>query len=206
MMRTWTHSRARRWTAIAGGGLATVLVVAGCSADDPGSTPPSPSSGSTQASAAPTPSPSASSVVVKPERPAEMDDDGAAGAEAAAQYFLELDSYIQATNDTAEWEAMSHQECEYCANRLDQAREIAKFGDTYEGGKSTVKILETYEQDTVTGIWPIDVEILEDASQITSDGGEVVFENEANVSRARVEIGRRSGEWVIVGVTNIPES
>lgn len=206
MMRTWTRSRARREAAIAGTGLTLVMVVAGCTADGPGSPPAPSSSPGTQASATPTPSPSASSVVVKPERPAELDDDGAAGAEAAAQYFLELDSYIQATNDTAEWEAMSHQECEYCTNRLDQAREIADFGDTYEGGESSVKILEIYEQDTTTGIWPIDVEISESASQITSDEGEVVFANEANVSTARVEIGRRSGEWVIVGVTDIPES
>jgi len=214
MMRTWTQARSRGrprgWAAIAGGGLATMLALAGCSADDPDSPPPPSSSAEASASASssepPSPSPSASSVVVKPERPAEMDDDGAAGAEAAAQYFLQLDSYIQATNDTAEWEAMSHQECDYCTNRLEQAHEIADFGDTYKGGESKVKVLQTYDQDTVSGIWPIDVEITENASRITSNEGEVVFENEANVSTARIEVGRRGGEWVIVGVADIPRS
>lgn len=199
MTRTWTQSRARRWAAIAGAGLVTALAAAGCTAGDPDSPPPSSSAG-IQSSTTPTPSPSAASVVVKPERPAQMDDDGAAGAEAAAQYFLELDSYIQATNDTAEWEAMSHQECEYCTNRLEQAREIAERRDVFQGGVTDVRIVRVYDQDDMTGIWPVDVEVAKSATSIVDASGKQVFTADSEVTQRRMEIGRRNDQWVIVGV------
>jgi hypothetical protein len=205
MMCTWTHRRARGWAAVAGGGLATVLVVTGCSADDPDS-PPTPSSPpATQASATPTPSPSASSVVVKPERPAQMADDGAAGAEAAAQYFLELDSYIQATNDTAEWEAMSHQTCMFCSERADQAQELADRGYSWEGGDTTVEILDSYAMDSTTGIYPIDVRIKVSPARATAPDGTVAYEADAAQVEQRVEVAQREGNWVILELGDIPE-
>jgi len=184
---------------------AAALAVAACDGGDP---PASPSPEPSASSAAPSTSasPSATSVIVPPERPKSMDDDGPAGAEAAAVYFLELDDYIMKTGDTAEWEAMSHKSCEYCANRLDQARQIAERGDTFEGGEAQIRVLHTYEQDAATGIWPIDVEIKEARSTITDAEGEVVFEQEALTSTARVEASRSDDRWVIVGVPDIPES
>ncbi|MFF2454350.1 DUF6318 family protein [Isoptericola sp. NPDC058082] len=183
---------------------AAVLLVAGCD-DDPPATP-SAEPTATDVSPSASPSPSSSAVVVAPERPQEMDDDGPAGAEAAAVYFLELDDYIMKTGDTAEWEAMSHKSCEYCTNRLEQSKLIAERGDTFEGGEARIRILQTYEQDATTGIWPIDVEIKESRSTITDAKGSVVFEQNAQTSTARVETTRSEGHWVIVGVPDIPES
>ncbi len=213
MMRTWTQARSRGrprgWAAIAGGGLATMLALAGCSADDPDSPPPPSSSAKASASASssepPSPSPSASSVVVKPERPAEMDDDGAAGAEAAAQYFLQLRPYIMQTNDTAEWEAMSHQACAPCAQGLEQASRIAQRDDTWEGGATQTRLLHAYEQDSATGLWPMDIEVNEAAATVTDSAGNTVYEQDPRVSTARVEVGRRDGRWVVVNVAQPPE-
>lgn len=213
MMRTWTQARSRGrprgWAAIAGGGLATMLALAGCSADDPDSPPPSSSakaSASASSSEPPSPSPSASSVVVKPERPAEMDDDGAAGAEAAAQYFLQLDDYIMQTNDTAEWEAMSHRECGYCSTRLEQAKEIAAKNYQWQVGDTTTRVVHTYAQDTTTGIWPIDVEVDQAAVTLKDAAGETVYSEDAVVVPLAVEVGRRNGDWVIVEVGEVPEN
>ena len=183
---------------------AAALLVAGCDDDPPATPSPEPTAASESPSASP--SPSATAVVVAPERPKEMDDDGPAGAEAAAVYFLELDDYIMKTGDTAEWEAMSHKSCEYCANRLEQAKLIAERGDTFDGGQARIRILHTYEQDATTGIWPIDVEIKESRSTITDAKGKVVFEQPAQTTTARVETTRGDGHWVIVGVPDIPES
>jgi hypothetical protein len=184
---------------------AAALLVAGCDGDTP-ATPSAEPTTSASADVSPSPSPSSTAVVVAPERPDAMDDDGPAGAEAAAVYFLELDDYIMKTGDTAEWEAMSHKSCEYCADRLDQAKLIAERGDTFEGGEAQIRILNTYEQDAATGIWPIDVEITESRSTITDAEGTVVFEQPAQTSTARVETTRSNGVWVIVGVPDIPES
>lgn len=182
---------------------AAALLVAGCDSDTP--TTPSPEPTTTSTSPDASPSPTASSVAVKPERPAEMNDDGPAGAEAAAQYFQELDSYIMKTGDTAEWETMSHKSCKYCSSRLDQAREIADRGDTFTGGEVSVRILHTYEQDAATGIWPIDIRLSEEASTIKDTTGEVVFSSDATSGELRMEMARRGGQWVVIGVPDIPE-
>ncbi|CAM3466279.1 DUF6318 family protein [Isoptericola cucumis] len=198
-------TRARAILAATSIASAAALLVAGCGDDTPATPSPEPTA-TASADASPSPSPTSTSVVVAPERPQAMDDDGPAGAEAAAVYFLELDDYIMKTGDTAEWEAMSHKSCGYCTNRLDQANLIAERGDTFEGGEARIRILHTYEQDAATGIWPIDVEIKESRSTITDVKGKVVFEQPAQTSTARVETTRSDGRWVIVGVPDIPES
>ena len=190
---------------LAAASITAALLLAGCGDDDP---PPAPSPEPRAASSSPStsPSPSSTAVVVAPERPEEMDDDGPAGAEAAAVYFLELDDYIMKTGDTAEWEAMSHKSCGYCANRLEQARQIADRGDIFSGGEATVRVVETYEQDGATGLWPLDVSVREKASTITDALGTTLFEQDATEEVSRVEVAQSDGDWVIVTVAAVPES
>ncbi|MFE5339995.1 DUF6318 family protein [Isoptericola sp. NPDC056578] len=183
---------------------AAVLLVAGCD-DDPPATP-SAEPTATDVSPSASPSPSSSAVVVAPERPKKMDDDGPAGAEAAAVYFLELDDYIMKTGDTAEWEAMSGKACGFCDARLEQAQTIAKRGDRFEGGATRARALHTYEQDAVTGIWPVDVETREDPWTITDSNGEELASDKAVVAKSRVEVARRSSDWIVVGVINDQEN
>ncbi|MCK9794426.1 DUF6318 family protein [Isoptericola sp. 4D.3] len=183
---------------------AAALLVAGCEGDTP-ATPSAEPTASASADASPSPSPSSTAVVVAPERPDAMDDDGPAGAEAAAVYFLELDPYIMQTGDTAEWETMSLKSCEYCANRLDQANEIADRDDAFSGGETNVVVLHTYEQDASTGIWPIDVRVREGASTIKDSNGEVLFTSLDKSGELRMEMAKRDGAWVVVGVADVPE-
>jgi hypothetical protein len=129
-----------------------------------------------------------------------MDDDGPAGAEAAAVYFVMLDAYTQATGDTTEWAEMSHSSCEFCTRRIDQAKRITQQGDSFEGGEATVDVVHTYAQDPATGIWPVDLKIRERRTVITDSRGTVVFENEANSHQTTVEIGRRDGRGMVVEV------
>lgn len=187
------------------GALALVaLLLTGCTATEPAPTDPgttaeattSPSPSAAESSPAPPPTP----VVVAPERPAEMDDDGYEGAQAAAKYFQLLDPYMMKTGDTAEWEAMSHKECSTCANRLETAQTIVANGDLFEGGETTVRVLHIYEQDEPTGIWPLDVEVTTAEATITAPDGEVVFTEEATTFRDRMEVARRGGQWVVVAI------
>jgi hypothetical protein len=164
-----------------------------------GSSPsPSPSSLSSL------PSASVSGEVVKPVRPALLDDPSYLGAEAAVVYFLELDSYMQATGDTAEWEAMSQDTCEYCASRLDQAREIAERGDIFTGGEIEVTVLHTYSQDAATGIWPIDVQIIEQPTLITDADGGALLEGDGKTYDRRAEVVWLNDQWVMHGIANLP--
>ncbi|MEL7974371.1 DUF6318 family protein [Isoptericola sp. F-RaC21] len=185
---------------------AAALLVAGCDDDPPATPSPEPSASSTGSDASPSASPSASSVVVAPERPKAMDDDGPAGAEAAAVYFLELDPYIMGTGDTTEYKAMSLKSCEFCANRLDQAKELSDENLTWDGGTVTAEVTHTYEQDAVTGIWPIDIDAVISAVSVTDPSGDEVFADPQTRTKYRVEIAKAKGKWQVVGVADQPKS
>lgn len=195
-------------TALCSVGVA-ILLLAGCTTPTPPSetgqsptpsatveAPPSPS-----ASASPSPEP----VVIAPQRPAAMDDDGYKGAAAAAEYFKLLDDYIMKTGDTAEFEAMSHQECSTCDNRLEQARQIHESRSTYLGGETTVQIKHIYEQDNATGIWPIDVQTSVEPVTLLDANDVEVQSLDATSGLQRVEVLRIGDRWVIVGVSGLEE-
>ena len=185
---------------------AAVLLVAGCDDDPPATPSPEPTATGSSAETSASPSPTTTAVVVAPERPKEMDDDGPAGAEAAAVYFLELDDYIMKTGNTAEWEAMSGKSCEHCSARLDQARDIAKQDAVWVGGETQARVLHTYEQDAATGIWPIDVEIQVAPVTVQDASGTQIFDDPARKADLRVEVARQDDGWIVVGVANKPES
>src|SRR5450830_1923187 len=114
--------------------LVVGLAVTGCT-PDPGPTPSTSPSAVVSPTVTPmptsTPTPDAS---VKPERPEAMDQADSAGAEAAAVYFLQLYAYVYATNDLAEWRALSHPECIFCASVITSVEEQVAAGNRSEGG------------------------------------------------------------------------
>ena len=191
-----TRSRAILAATIA----AAALLVAGCDSDSPTTPSPEPTTTDPGTDAAPSASPSA--VVVKPDRPAELDDDGPAGAEAAAVYFLELDDYIMKTGDTDEFKAMSQKSCEFCAKRLAQAVEIEDRGYTWKGTQSHPRVIHTYEQDAATGIWPLDV-VVSQTVKIVDSSGDTVHSAAPQKEDLAFEVGRKNGDWIIVEVGRV---
>ncbi|MCA5892351.1 DUF6318 family protein [Isoptericola sp. NEAU-Y5] len=189
-------------------GLAAVLLLAGCGPDGP-EPPPAASESTTPGpslSASPSVSPSPTSTVAPPERPVEMDDDGPAGAEAAAVYFLRLDDYIMKTGDTAQWEAMSHKECDYCVERLEQAQEIADHSYAWTNELTEVRVQESYVQDSATGLQRVDVAVSQGAVTVTDGSGDEVFQQDAIELVMGVELALADEDWVIVGITNVTDS
>jgi hypothetical protein len=163
----------------------------------------SPTGGSTpvaSASASPTPSKPA-----KPERPDAMKRDDAEGAAAAAEYFIELYPYVMATGDTEEFEEMSHRACGFCEELSSQASAIQDADEVFVGGETSVEITKEYKRDEVTGIYPFDSKITQQAQTITAADGHVVLDAKQEVLDRRIEMGRRNGEWVMVAVAPIPE-
>nr|WP_255415715.1 DUF6318 family protein [Promicromonospora sp. AC04] len=182
--------------------VAVGLALSACS----GSTPDPDVTGSSSADPTPTASASPSpSFPAKPERPEAMEREDAEGAAAAAEYFIELYPYVMATGDTEEFEAMSHRACGFCDELANQASAIQDADETFAGGATTVQITKEYKRDEVTGIYPFDSKITQEAQTITAADGRTVLDADKEVLERRIEIGRRDGEWVMVTVAPIPE-
>ncbi|QJW35503.1 DUF6318 family protein [Cellulosimicrobium protaetiae] len=173
-----------------------------------GSTEPDPTPIETSAEPSPTETPEPSPTEtgpVKPERPTAMDRDDAEGAAAAAEYFLELYPYIMTSSDTAEWEAMSHQECGYCSESLANARWLSDSGSVFTGGETTVEILTSYARDSQTGIFPLDVRTHQEPIEVSDATGQSVETVPRDTVELRIEMGRNTGSWVVVEVAPMPK-
>jgi hypothetical protein len=110
-----------------------------------------------------------------------------------------------ATGDTEEFEAMSHRACGFCDELSEQASDIHEANETFVGGETSVEITKKYKRDEVTGIYPFDSRITQNAQKITAVDGRIVLDADQEVLDRRIEIGRRDGEWVMVTVAPIPE-
>ena len=64
----------------------------------------------------------------EPRRPAEADQRTVDGAVAAAQYFIGLRPYLQATGESTAWQAMSGPDCAYCASAAATATALHSAG------------------------------------------------------------------------------
>jgi hypothetical protein len=133
-----------------------------------------------------------------------MGDHGVSGAKAAASYFFQLDHYAQSTGDIDALAMMSFPSCTTCTARVEQAKRIANDGATFTGGETTTRVVETYDQDPATGIWPLDLEITEARTVITRPDGSVEFEADASTITRRVEVAFRDGHWVVLAIAEIP--
>ena len=69
-----------------------------------------------------------------PQRPEAMATPSAAGAAAAASYFLQLYPYALATGDVAEWNEMSAETCTFCSEIRDEVSELHGAGGHSIGG------------------------------------------------------------------------
>lgn len=205
-----SSSRARRRVLGLGAVVAVGLVVAGCTGEERPDEP-EPSTSSVEESPEPTGEPEPAPTETgpaKPERPAAMEQEDAEGAAAAAEYFLELYEYVMTTGDTSEWRTMSLDSCTFCQGSIGQADQISSRGDVFEGGSAVVTVDDPtfYVRDEATGIYPLDVRIVQEAISIRSVEGDELFAQERTDDLYRAELGLRDGEWVVVEVSLLEAS
>lgn len=196
----------RRRPLAVGALVATSLLVAGCTGEEPAE-PETSTTTTAEAEPTETPEPTPTETgPAKPERPAAMEQEDAEGAASAAEYFIELYPYVMSTGDTAEWESMSLETCAPCTGFIEQASTIASRGDVFEGGVIAAEVVEPgrYIRDEVTGVFPLDVTYTQEPMTISSSAGEELFTSERTSSERRVEMGLRDGEWVVVTIAEIP--
>lgn len=201
-----SSSRARRRVLGLGVVVAVGMLVAGCTGEEP--VEPEPSTSTAEESAEPTEEPEPSPTEtgpVKPERPAAMEQEDAEGAAAAAEYFIELYDYVMITGDVSEWKAMAHESCGFCAKATGQSETINERSDVFAGGSTTAQLVEAFQRDEATGIFPLDMQVEQAAISIEDSSGATVYSSDAISSLYRVEMGLRQGEWVVVEIAPSPE-
>jgi hypothetical protein len=190
--------------------LGCVLVVgvalAGCTPQPPTTTPPP--SPSVVASPSPTPTTTPTpDAAVKPERPTAMDEVSAAGAEAAAVYFLQLYPYVYATGDLEEWRAMSHPECVFCTSVITNVEEEQAEGRRSTGGG--IGITGAISREITTATWySVSLEGYEEPWSTFDTEGNLVEEHTAREPHTfELAVIRDADRWLVraVQVDDAPE-
>jgi hypothetical protein len=197
-MRAITRAGTRR--ARAAGALVAALaaMLAGCSPASPDPDPPTTTHAparTTTPAATPAPTATIPAPAPSPALPADWTDDGEAGAEAAARYFLDLYAYTVSTQDTAAWVAVSDPECVFCQSVLDgvaddvAASRVARPGPVLVSSVAVSRLDETgFEVEVHLTTGP-------DMS-LYSDGR---FEHRADQHTGTITLiaDQRDGTWVL---------
>lgn len=183
-------------------GLCWVLAVAaaGCT-EAAADLPPESPSATAGTSSSPTPTPTPTPVApetVKPERPAAMDTVDADGAAAVARYFLELYPYVYATGDLAEWKAMSHPECVFCASVSSDVEAQVAAGISSTGGGVTVESAHVAQIDV--DYFTVSLVASQAATTDVSGDGATVGATDGGRSLLTIIVWRQADAWVIRGI------
>jgi hypothetical protein len=121
------------------------------------------------------------------------------GATAAAIYFIALYPYVYGSGDLADWKAMSGPNCRFCASVSKDVVKMREKGRRSEGGQIIVTGKRAYPQEAATGIFPVDLELTQDASRDISAEGGIVDSTSGGETLAQIDLVWLDGRWVING-------
>src|SRR5690625_372977 len=179
-VRTWVWRVGRRLPAmLAGGALGMAGWVACNSAEaDPEPEPAAPTvPESTETDAAELDEASADDDLPGPQdykhpEPGEdIDDDGQAGAEAAAVYFVELYFYSYATGEFEAWDELSTEECGFCEVVRSDIVEIYTDGGYAVVEPPEIRGVAAQLDPARSGAYVVEVEFLDTAKQTFDRAG-----------------------------------
>ncbi|HLS25864.1 MAG TPA: DUF6318 family protein, partial [Beutenbergiaceae bacterium] len=136
-----------------------------------------------------------------PEPGEDIDDEGQAGAEAAAVYFVELYSYVYATGDFATWDEFTTEDCNFCAGVRERLEAHYDEGGYAVADAPTFESVNAHVQESDAGDFSVDVVFLSpEVTWIGADGD--VVEDFAEVrTRIWVLLEHREDSWLVGGVT-----
>ena len=111
--------------------------------------------------------------VPEPRLPVSATEDSEEGAEATLHYFIALVDYARASGNTKALEAISREDCDFCAENIAQWSEIYRDGNwIVSEGELSVKVLESWsghDEDRRTSAAEFNVELYQPASFLYED-------------------------------------
>ena len=204
---------------LASGAVALVLAaaLAGCTgggASAPTASATVPTTVAPTASAAPTPSASPTptalasagvdfssiDLTVPPPRPDALDAPPSEGAAAeVATYFALLFPYSAVTRDLRTFDALSHPECGFCTQFIDEVKGYEAQGVTTDGGAIVVHRAEARMQSD--DYFVVTMTMSQDASRELDATGEVADQDEGFADRTfEIDVTWYDGSWLVASV------
>lgn len=123
------------------------------------------------------------------------------GAEAAAEYFVELYHYVLQTGDTSAWDAASEDGCGFCTSTRETVQRRASSGETYHSDGLTVHPATMLAFDETFQIFAVQVPFEFEGAVIRDASGEVTQEVPPSAAFLRLEVGFQPGVgwWLVTG-------
>ena len=182
-------------------GFAASIVLAGCSGE-PSTPPTTPPATTADPSPTPTPTPTPTPDAATPPQRPDMSTVDADTAEAVATYFVALFPYAFASGDLADWDALSHPACVYCASVRAGVDEFRAEGLRSVGGE--VAVTDATATETVAGqMWMVTFTMTEQPSETVNAGGDVVETfPDTKTYDSVVLVVNETGSWQVREVTH----
>ena len=200
-----TMSRGAKCVGMSMSMVTALVMLVGCT----GGTPHPPQTFATYVpTGVPTPSPSVSAAPVAtlapvplPTTPAEMGQGDAAGAVAAARYFLDLQVYTMATGDTAEWDRVAWDRCQACTAIRAETTRVHSGGGSLAPSVLGLSRSEAGPRSPTRGGFPVEVDFaIAWGAEFDAAGTEVATPlNESGT--LIVDVLFEPGGWVLMEIS-----
>lgn len=130
-----------------------------------------------------------------------MDDDGEAGAIAAAEYLFTVVAYVDETRNIDELAALSMDECSFCSNRIDRARQSVIDGEYIDESIFDVIDTRAAPPDSESPWWLVRIVGQQHQRDLLDNVGEMVRSIDPTEFDLLVYLDRSGGRWAIREVT-----
>lgn len=174
-----------------------LLLVAGCSDEEPEPVMPTTSSPTTSPSSTPTVDPLAI--------PAEAKKPTKAGAEALIRHFWDMVNHLVETGDAGPVRKLYGRDCDFCEGGVAFYESVLQQGHTIEGGKESVVRIRADLLSSLKGVKDVYAEVtVESTAQVERDPkGKVVNKFAGGSSVKEFYLSYENGQW---GITNVEDA
>ncbi len=135
-----------------------------------------------------------------PQKPIEMNQNNAEGAEAAARHFIDVVHYTWVTNETTFLETYSTKECDWCQEVINFTKTIKQNQGWIAGGEVELEELTAaFERKDRPGTWHMEFKHIQKPLTFYN-GSEIVKQSEYVTPRFIIEMKFVQDEgWLVTG-------
>ncbi|MCB2174713.1 MAG: hypothetical protein KQH57_02815 [Actinomycetales bacterium] len=132
-----------------------------------------------------------------PGKPELWEGTGELGAKAAAVWFLrDLYRYVLETNDTTEWERLSTDDCEFCANTVAMARSGAADGHVFRQDGDT-RATATFVKELNPLAYAVVLDVMKPTTQEYVSDGSWSKEHDSATAQVLLVLRREGPDWLL---------